>query len=41
MSNCNITLEIIGYEPKNLESITFNDLNCIFKLDNFEFTINI
>ena len=41
MSNCNITLEIIGYEPKNLESISFNDLNCIFKLDNFEGTINI
>ena len=41
MSNCNITLEITGYEPKNLESITFKDLNCIFKLDNFEGKINI
>ena len=41
MSNCNITLEIIGFEPKNLESISFNDLNCIFKLDNFEGKINI
>ena len=41
MSNCNFILEIIGYEPKNIDPTLFNDFVCIFKLDNFEGKINI
>ncbi len=41
MSNCNLKLEITGYEPKNIEPSLFNDFVCIFKLDNFEGKINI
>ncbi len=41
MSNCNILLEITGFEPKNIDSIPYKDLICIFKLDNYEGRINI
>ena len=41
MSNCNFILEIIGYEPKNIDPTLFNDFVCIFKLDNYEGKINI
>ena len=41
MANCNITLEIFDYEPKNNHSIVINDLICIFILDNYEGSINI
>ncbi len=41
MTNCNITLEIFDYEPKNNHSILINDLICIFILDKYEGSINI
>ena len=41
MTNCDITIQIKGYEPKNNQSIPFNDLICIFQMDNYEGTINI
>ena len=41
MTNCNITLEIYDYEPKNSHSIVINDLICIFILDKYEGSINI
>ena len=41
MTNCNVTIEIRNYEPKNLPNIQFSDFICLFKLDNFEGTINL
>ncbi len=41
MTNCNITIQIIGCESKNNQIIPFNDLICIFQMDNYEGTINI
>ena len=41
MTNCDITIQIKGYEPKNNQSIPFNDLICIFQMDNYEDIINI
>jgi hypothetical protein len=41
MTNCNITIEIQNYQPKNLQNIQYSDLLCIIKLDNFEGKINL
>ena len=41
MSNCDITIQIINYEPKKNTLIPFNDLICIFQINNYEGTINI
>ena len=41
MSNCDITIQIINYEPKKNTLIPFNDLICIFQINNYGGTINI
>ena len=41
MTNCNISIQIINYEPNNLSKIDLTDLVCLFKLDNFEGEINL
>ena len=41
MTNCDITIQIIDCESKNNQIIPFNDLICIFQMDNYEGTINI
>ncbi len=41
MTNCDFTIQINGYESKNSQIIPFNDLICIFQMDNYEGTINI
>ena len=41
MSNCDITIQIINYEPKKNALIPFNDLICIFQINTYEGTINI
>ena len=41
MSNYDIIIEINDYESRNYKFISFNDLICIFILDNYEGSINI
>ena len=41
MTNCNITIEIQNFQPKNLQNIQYSDLLCLIKLDNFEGKINL